>query len=801
VSLALAVAAALLPISSACRGSHRPAPLPAAEVSPTGYRVPDEAVVRLLTAAPPPDPLVHAGTGRVALLFRGLLEFEWVARPRLGLAGFRFDPQSLTSGMEPLVTYVEIIEAGAPEDASPQVWRPPADTRLDHVRFSPDGRMLSALAVRRKGPARLALFDLASGVERTLDVPVNPAWGDPCEWVASGFLVCRVVPSDWPPPPPGRAAPETVEHTSGPAPTRTWSNLLESANDEALFEHFFTAGLARVDPDGRMTRLPVDPGLLSSLSPSPDGTLAVVTRIEGPFSSLVRAREFPSRVELWELAEGRRLYASNVAGYGVEAEEQDREEPRRAAWRPGASRSLGWIERETENGDFRADLWMSLEASVGSTPRELVRSTAPILRFGWSTAGTPWFATRGAGRNEARVWVVSDGVPRELWSGATGNRYGSPGRALRADGDDGPVLEHEGRIFLASDGQGPDGPQPYLDALVLRTGRSERVFQADPGVFEEVLAVLDPVGPVLLTSRETESDPPRLYRLRGPERRALGSARNPYPELDGVRREVVRYNRADGVALSGSLYLPAGWDGEAPLPTLVWIYPYEFTDREQAEQIDVRAFQFHKVKGPSPLAALLEGYAVLLNPTVPILYEGSLVNDDYVPQLVSSIDAALDHLEAIGVAEPGRIAVAGRSYGAFSSANLLVHSRRFATAIAMSGAYNRTLTPFGFQREKRSFWQATALYTAISPFFHVDRIEVPVLLVHGGADENPGTPPLQARRFLHALVGEGVPVRYVELPYEGHHYWARESVLHAAAEMLDWLDRTIGPGRATVAPE
>jgi dipeptidyl aminopeptidase/acylaminoacyl peptidase len=188
---------------------------------------------------------------------------------------------------------------------------------------------------------------------------------------------------------------------------------------------------------------------------------------------------------------------------------------------------------------------------------------------------------------------------------------------------------------------------------------------------------------------------------------------------------------------------------------------------------------------------------VLLNPTVPILYEGTQVNDDYLPQLVESVEAAVDHLVSIGVSQPGRIAVGGRSYGAFSSANLLVHSRRFATAIAMSGAYNRTLTPFGFQHEKRSFWEATDLYARVSPFFHADRIDVPILIVHGGADENPGTPTLQARRFLNALVGEGVPVRYVELPDEGHHYWARENVLHTAAEMIDWLDRTIGPAPPT----
>ena len=262
-------------------------------------------------------------------------------------------------------------------------------------------------------------------------------------------------------------------------------------------------------------------------------------------------------------------------------------------------------------------------------------------------------------------------------------------------------------IFLAGDGLGPDGPQPFLDVFDLRSRRTERIFAAEPGVFEVVLGVLDPEGPVLLTSRETESEPPNLYVVRGATRTALRPLATPYPDLANVTRRVVRYTRSDGVALSGSLYLPAGWNGDAPLPTLVWIYPYEFSDREQAEQLDVRAFRFHKVKGPSPLAALLEGYAVLLNPTVPILYEGSGVNDDYIPQLVASVEAAVDHLVEIGVADPGRIAVAGRSYGAFSSANLLIHSRRFATAIAMSGAYNRTLTPFGFQREKRSFWEAT----------------------------------------------------------------------------------------------
>jgi dipeptidyl aminopeptidase/acylaminoacyl peptidase len=253
------------------------------------------------------------------------------------------------------------------------------------------------------------------------------------------------------------------------------------------------------------------------------------------------------------------------------------------------------------------------------------------------------------------------------------------------------------------------------------------------------------------------------------------------------------------------LYLPRDRDpepsaarvsagGKQPLPTLVWIYPAEYTEGDLAEQMDARRFRFHQIKEASPIAAVLEGYALLLNPTVPIIGEGEAANDSYVPQLVSSMKAAIDYLVDAGISDRARIAVAGRSYGAFSTANLLVHTDLFKTGIAISGAYNRTLTPFGFQHERRSFWEATDFYTRMSPFFRADAVNEPLLLMHGGADDNPGTPTLQARRFFHALVGNGAHVRYVELPFERHHYRARENVLHTSAEMLEWLDRTIGPG-------
>jgi dipeptidyl aminopeptidase/acylaminoacyl peptidase len=785
---ALTVAAVLVATVSAARAGSE-------EIEIKGYRKPSAEIVALLTASPPPKPIIHSASKRVALLTReAVVELSRLSCPHLGLAGFRFNPANLTSGVGALIEKVEIVSADPEREdfksEKPVVWLPEEGGLFKYVSFSPDGRYLSALLIESDS-THLVLFDIEKRRARKLGTPINPAWGEPCHWLVSGKLLCKLVPAGQGAVPEPVIAPEVLEHRGGPAPVRTYSNTLRNRYDEELFEYYFTVELAWVSTDGTSRRIPKTRGLIDDFNPSPDGRLVVLTRIHKPYSHLVRASRFPSTVEVWDLEAQDRLYRSDVSGYGI-SKKGNSENVTKFVWKPGDSPVISWVEKGENEAGERVNRWMSREAPFAES-QVVTESKRPISVFGWTSAGTPYFANPGEEPRSRDFYMIIDGEQRKVRTLHLADKHPEFGRALRVDGKLGPVLEDRGRLFLS--GTEPVGGNvlgTFLDIFDIRGFSFTPVFRSEKGFFEEVLAILDPEGPVFLTSRESEAAPPALYVRSGDTAVPVFRQAAPYPQLQGVKRQVVSYQRSDGVALRGTLYLPAGHGPGKPLPTFIWIYPYEHETEEDAEQLDVRFFRYHRVRASPPLALVLAGYAVLVNPTVPIIGEGTEANDSYMEQLVDSVEAAADYLVDAGVSEPGRIAVGGHSYGAFSSANLIIHSDRFATAVLVSGAYNRTLTPFGFQHERRSFWDETRLYARISPFFQVDAIDRPVLLIHGSHDENPGTPPLQTRRFFHALVGEGVRARYVELPYEEHHFRGRENLLHAAAEIIDWLDWTIG---------
>ncbi|MFC7339169.1 alpha/beta hydrolase family protein [Haloferula chungangensis] len=756
----------------------------------TGFQLPSEEVVELLTTPEPPEVLIHRASASVALLTEEkVLSWKRLSMPRLGLAGFRFEPVSGVSGIDELVKQIEIVRTDRPPDQPPHRWQAPEGLAWSSVQFSPDGRYLSALQVTLDQPAQLVLIDTMNDRLTALPAPVHAAWGNPLQWVDDERMLCRVLRRDRgavPAPVPG---PIALEHEGPPLPTRTYPNRLTDENSVRMFDYYFSSEFAFISVDGTIDYLGVEAGLFGSFKASPDGRYLMLSRLETPYSKLVRASGFSRCVEVWDLENQQRLYRSDTVGSGQEEEGGESTiDPESLVWAPTEPVMAGFIRQRKNEQEETLHEWQVVKApfSKGSENVDtLATSKHSIKEFGWTSAGTPWFIAGTGKRGEVAIFVIPDGKTKQIWKGLRGSA--DDAKAIRVNGRQGAVLESEGEIFLTSDGLGGKEPRSSLTAIDLDSGETRSLFRSKRGVYDPVLAVLDDQGEVLLTRQESASLPPTLLRVEKGENAVLYRKPEPYPQLSKLRRERIEYTRKDGMPLSALLYLPEDADEKKPLPTLIWIYPREFQGTALVDLLDVRHFQHHRIKGVSPVAAVLAGYAVIQYPSIPVVHEGE-ESEDYLPELLASSDALLDYLVENGISDSDRIAVGGHSFGAFSSANLLVHSDRYATAVAMSGAYNRTLTPFGFQHEKRTFWQAREYYADISPFFHADEFDKPILLIHGGADPNPGTPTMQTRRFFHALVGEGVTCRYVELPNEEHNYKGRDTVLHAASELIEWLD-------------
>nr|MBA3271071.1 S9 family peptidase [Acidobacteriota bacterium] len=385
-------------------------------------------------------------------------------------------------------------------------------------------------------------------------------------------------------------------------------------------------------------------------------------------------------------------------------------------------------------------------------------------------------------RRWTRTWIIDapGAAPRKLWDRSQQDAYTNPGTPQRRAQASGHSTLHQvgTSIYLSGTGAGPEGARPFVDRLDLTTLKSERLFQTSGRSFESVVSVLSDDGSRILTRYESRNDPPNLYvrDLKTGDRRALTNYQDPAPQLKGIQKQLVTYKRNDGVTLSATIITPPGWTpAQGPLPTLVWAYPTEFTDPDMASQVTGSPDRYTTINGASHLLFLTQGYAIIDDPTMPIVGPGETANDTYVQQLVGSAQAAVDRAVSLGVTDRNRVVVGGHSYGGFMTANLLAHSDIFRAGLARSGAYNRTLTPFGFQNEQRTFWEVPQIYGAMSPFFFAHKVNEPILLIHGEADDNSGTFPIQSERMYMALKGHGATVRYVTLPYEPHGYTGRES--------------------------
>ncbi len=771
-----------------------------------GYRLPPPDIADIVDAEPTPQVSVDPRRNRLLLLGRPALPFiDELARPELRLAGLRIDPA--VTGRSRAAHYDSLTLKSLADGRSRPVAGLPPDARIRSVRWSPDGARF-AFSLETADGLELWVADAVRAEARRLIEPkLNGVFGAPFDWFADGRrLLVRAVPSGRGAPParpPAPAGPVLQESTGRPAAARTYQDLLADVHDEALFEHFARSRLLVADLSGRTEELG-GPDLVRRAEVSPDGRYALVETIERPFSYLVPHYRFPRRYEARDLEDGgvrliARLPLAEEVPIGRGAAPVG---PRSMGWRADAPAALHWVEAR-DGGDPRReaevrDVLYLLEAPFDGEPSELVRLGLRYAGVHWGDGGAAlvdefWWRDR-----RARTWLVApdrSGEQRLLFDRSSEDRYGDPGAPVSERNAAGrrALLLDGGAVYLAGRGASPEGDRPFLDRLDLRSGGVERLWRSEAPAYAEFVAFLDPGRRSLLLRRESPAEPPNYHRLELADGTLtpLTDFPHPYPHMRGVHKEVVRYRRGDGVALTATLYLPPGERPEdGPFPMLMWAYPREYKDADSAGQMRGSPWRFNAIGANGPLPFLAAGYAVFDGPTMPIVGEGEAEpNDGYVEQLVASAAAAVDEAVRRGVAERGRIAIGGHSYGAFMAANLLAHSDLFAAGLARSGAYNRTLTPFGFQAEERTFWEAPEVYFGMSPFMHADRVDEPILLIHGEADNNSGTFPLQSRRFYSALKGHGAKARLVMLPHESHGYRARESVMHTLWEMNRWLDR------------
>ncbi|WP_312490139.1 prolyl oligopeptidase family serine peptidase [Sphingomonas sp.] len=788
-----------------------------AQTSGTAYHRAPDAIARALETPPTPAVRVSPDHRTLAILGReNLPTIANLSKPILRLGGYRIDPA--TNGQaEVRVQWLNALSFKDIASGHTVAVALPAGLRFAAPDWSPDGSRVAFYAQDADG---LSLWVAErDGRARAIARGLNGTFGTPFVWMPdSKGLVAYTVPAGRGAPPAPATTPTgpVVQESSGrTSAARTYEDLLGDAHDEALFDHYFTGQLVRIGLNGNATAIGT-PGLVRDFSVSPDGRYLLTERLKRPYSYLLPARFFPTEIAVSTIGGQpvRTLVDRPLADDLPVDFDATVKGPREAEWRSDAPATLVWAEA-LDGGNPRLklavrDKVMMQAAPFDAAPVELARTPARYAATLWGDDGFAMVVDREwRSRTEHRLAVAPSrpGETRMLLTRNYQDQYGDPGDPVMEDNAAGkPVMRftpaHDG-VFVTGEGATKAGAFPFLATMPLTGGAQTRLWTARAPYYEPVVAMLDDKGQRILTRRESATQPPNyvVRTVRGGAAKPITDFADPAPVFAGVTQRTITYNRADGVPLSGMLYLPAGYDAkrDGPLPTLLWAYPAEYTDAKVAGQTVDQGNRFVRPRGISHLFLLTQGYAVLDNPAMPIIGEGGAeANDTYVKQLREDAKAAVDAVVKLGVGDRTRMAVGGHSYGAFMTANLLAHTDLFRAGIARSGAYNRTLTPFGFQAEQRTYWQATPTYTEMSPFTYADRIKAPILLIHGGADDNSGTFPIQSERMYAALKGNGATVRYVVLPNEPHGYRALESTEETLWQMTDWLDRHVKPRQPAV---
>lgn len=785
------------------------APLFAQDTPEKTYQMPPKVLADLVDAPSAPSVDIDPTNIWMLILERpSLPSISELAQPELRIAGLRINPKTNGPSRSRYFSALKLKKISGGEEVP--ITGLPENARIRHVEWSPDGKHIAFLVVQENGQSLWVANAASRKAWKLISTGVNSAYRTPFHWVSDNkTLICRIVPDDRGEPPVAPTVPlgPIMQETTGrKAAARTYQDLLKDAHDEALFEYYLNAQAVQVNLDGKTTPLGSS-GLIKRAEPSPDGKYILVETLHRPLSYLVPVRRFPYQVEIWDMKGN---VVKQIADLPLAEEVPIGRNavptgPRSFDWRSDTHATLYWVEAQDggnpkQEAEVR-DIVYTLKAPFLAAPQKLVSLQLRYAGIDWGTGDLAlsyewWWQNR-----RTRTWRIKPDASTEkpdlLFDYSYQDRYNDPGEPLSQTNSRGySVLVTNGKVlYLIGDGASPEGDRPFLDEFNFATKKTKRLWRSEAPFYERVVNFIDAKKQKVLTRRESKTEPPNYFvrNLQKNKLEQITDFPHPTPQFANVQKEQIRYDREDGVKLTATLYLPSAYKAEdGPLPMLMWAYPREFKSAAAAAQVTSSPHRFDQITGWSRVIWTALGYAVLDAATMPIIGEGDEEpNDTYVTQLVASAKAAIDEMVRRGVADRNRIAIGGHSYGAFMTANLLAHSDLFAAGIARSGAYNRSLTPFGFQSEQRTFWEAPEVYFKMSPFMHADKVNEPILLIHGKVDNNSGTFPMQSERFFNAVKGHGGKARLVMLPHESHGYRARESIMHMLWEMSNWLEKYV----------
>lgn len=775
------------------------------------YQKPSADILKLADYERPPSVFMTSSKDWLIFSYRNTYKtLEELNQEEVRLAGLRINPVTNISSSMSYITNLKFRKMN--DKTETQVKGLPANAQIAYLSLSPDEKKLAFTNTTKNG-VELWVADLATASARKLSSEnLNANLGTPFTWYKdSQNLLVRTIPAN-------RAAllDASKDLPKGPivsvsdgkvSQNRTYPDLLKNVQDEANFETLATSELHKVSVDGSQTRVK-DAAIWSGMSFSPDGNYLMLTTIKKPFSYIVPLSRFPMTTVVYD-RNGREVKTVNdvplneVMPKGFSSVRTGK---RNMTWRDDQPATLVYAEAldggdQQKSAELRDEIFL-WEAPFTKAPKSFFKTKQRFAGIDWSDSNyavisESWYDTRNT---KSYLINLDTGSEKVIEDRNYQDVYTDPGHFATTKNQYGrDVIDVEnGKAYLIGAGFSKEGQKPFIDEFSLENLSKKRLYSSNlKGSKEDIVDLIDiKKGDILVAQQSSSMYPNYVKRnIKTGKGTAVTTFANPFASLGNVYKEVIKYKRSDGVELSGTLYLPASYNRKAKsekLPLLVWAYPTEYKDKNTAGQITQNPNDFTYPSYGSFIYWVTKGYAVLDDASFPIIGEGKTEpNDTFLTQLVANGKAAIDAVDQLGYIDRNRVAVGGHSYGAFMTANLLTHSDDFACGIARSGAYNRTLTPFGFQSEQRNYWDVPKIYNEMSPFMNADKMKKPLLLIHGDADNNPGTFTLQTERYFQALKNLGAPVRMVLLPKESHGYAAKESVLHTLWETEQFLDKCL----------